>query len=110
VIAPAIAAFDYSKGGCRIAGSWSCASRSRPRLSRFPLCTVRHLNDDELRAGWTERFTTLAAEGDEAKRIKSLVSALRALPQIDPDERRRLTRGRMHECCERGGERPQIHC
>lgn len=56
---------------------------------------VRHLNDDELRAWWTQRFTTLAAEGDEEKRIASLVSALRALQQVEPGERRRLTRARM---------------
>jgi hypothetical protein len=56
---------------------------------------VRHLNDDELRAWWTQRFTTLAAEGDEGKRITSLISALRALQQVEPDERRRLTRARM---------------
>ena len=56
---------------------------------------VRHLNDDELRAWWTERFTALAADPDEERRITSLVSALRALRQVDPDERRRLTRARM---------------
>jgi hypothetical protein len=56
---------------------------------------IRHLNDDELRVWWTQRFTTMAAEGDEENRITSLVSALRALQQVEPDERRRLTRARM---------------
>ena len=56
---------------------------------------VRHLNDDELRAWWTQRFTTLAAEADEQTRITVLVSAMRALQQVDPVERRRLTRARM---------------
>ena len=56
---------------------------------------VRHLNDDEVRAWWTQRFTALAAEADEEKRIASLVSALRALQTVEPDERRRLTRARM---------------
>jgi len=56
---------------------------------------LRHLNDDELRAWWTKRFTTLAADADEETRITSLISALRALQEVDPDERRRLTRARM---------------
>lgn len=56
---------------------------------------VRHLNDDELRAWWTERLTALASEGDEEQRVASLISALRGLQQVDPDERRRLTRARM---------------
>jgi hypothetical protein len=56
---------------------------------------VRHLNDDELRAWWTERFTALAVEPDEERRIATLLSALRALQQVDAEERRRLTRARM---------------
>ncbi len=56
---------------------------------------IRHLSDEELRAWWTERLTALAAEGDEERRVASLISALRALQQADADERRRLTRARM---------------
>jgi hypothetical protein len=56
---------------------------------------ARHLNDDELRAWWTQRFITLAAEDDGEKRTTALVSTLRALQQLEPDERRRLTRARM---------------
>lgn len=56
---------------------------------------VRHLSDDELRTWWTQRFTTLAAEADEEIRIASLIAALRSLSQLDPAERRRLTRARM---------------
>jgi len=40
-------------------------------------------------------FTALVADSDEERRIALLVSALRALQQVDPDERRRLTRARM---------------
>lgn len=56
---------------------------------------VRALNDDELRAWWTERFIALAAEADAESRITTLLSVLRALQQVEPTERRRLTRGRM---------------
>ena len=56
---------------------------------------VRQLNEDDLRAWWTHRFTALAAEADEEIRIASLIAALRSLSQLDPAERRRLTRARM---------------
>ena len=56
---------------------------------------VRHLNDDELRAWWTVRLSALAAEADAEKRITTLISVLRALQQLEPAERRRLTRARM---------------
>lgn len=56
---------------------------------------VRQLNEDELRAWWTERFTALAGEAEAERRVTALLSALRALQQLDPDERRRLTRARM---------------
>lgn len=56
---------------------------------------VRALNEEELRAWWTERFIALAAEADAEKRITTLISVLRALQQVEPAERRRLTRARM---------------
>lgn len=56
---------------------------------------LRELDDDALRAWWTEQFIALAGKTDEEMRLTTLLSTLRTLQQVDPTERRRLTRARM---------------
>ena len=95
---PTLLPVDHSVGalGATRAGAGPAPPDSgHARFYTPPVDQVRHLNDDELRAWWTQLLTALAAEADEEKRITSPVSALRALQQVEPDERRRLTRARM---------------
>lgn len=56
---------------------------------------LRSLDDGRLVAWWTDRLTALVAEPDRETRVASLLAALRTLRQLDPQERRRLTRARM---------------
>ena len=83
----------FSMGGrtvCR-----GCSADDAARSYILPVDEVRGLNDDELRAWWSERFIALATETDAEKRIRTLISVLRASQQVEPAERRRLTRARM---------------